>query len=806
MKRKLARSILWIVVAAGVVAAGGILFGLPLLNRHQSEGRIVLPGLSSPATVIRDEKGMAYIYAKTLHDAIMAQGFVTAQDRLFQMQLTRLLAQGRISELIGESGLPTDVRMRTIGIHRNAKRHAEILDQPTRLFIQKYLDGINAFITRRENEHPIEFKLAGIKPETWDIADTLSVLYYMAWTTSANVYSEVLAQMLIDKLGPERARELFPLNINPDDPRDEISKTASSVDMGEPLHFASDSSLMQIMETLGRGIGSNNWAVRPALSPSGKPIVADDPHLDARILPGVWHPVGIITPQLRAVGAMVPGIPGLVIGRTDRFAMGVTNNYGDCQDLYVETLDPNDHSKYKEGRESMPFESVRETYKIKDSNASAGYKEELQDIKFTRRGPVVSGKWPGLKADKIITLRWTAAETMQPKLGLEELLTARSAKEVREALRLMNFIVLNCVFADVDGAVGWHVSGRLPIRSQGDSTVPFAVKDSSDNWIGWIPFEQMPNSEDPPRGWVGTCNHKTVAADYPYYYSSHFAASYRYRRLKQLMETPGLKSVDDHWQFQRDPTNLMAQKIAPIMASSLVSHPDTKEMGQILAAWDHKDDPNQIAPTLFQFTYQNFFRLVFEDELGPQLAEAMLEQGYFWQERLQRMVMAGSSPWFDNAQTKDKTETMNDLFHAAALAAAEQLGSLLGRDRNGWTWGKAHQIEFVNPIRRSGFGKSLIGGGKHPMGGSRETLYCAWYDYCKPFDVTISASLRMVADLGDEDKVLAVLPGGVSGRTFHPHQKDQIEPFMRGDKAYWWFSDKAIKEHAKATLELRPHE
>jgi penicillin amidase len=395
---------------------------------------------------------------------------------------------------------------------------------------------------------------------------------------------------------------------------------------------------------------------------------------------------------------------------------------------------------------------------------------------------------------------------MQPKLGLEELLTARSAKEVREALRLMNFIVLNCVFADVDGAVGWHVSGRLPIRSQGDSTVPFAVKDSSDNWIGWIPFEQMPNSEDPPRGWVGTCNHKTVAADYPYYYSSHFAASYRYRRLKQLMETPGLKSVDDHWQFQRDPTNLMAQKIAPIMASSLVSHPDTKEMGQILAAWDHKDDPNQIAPTLFQFTYQNFFRLVFEDELGPQLAEAMLEQGYFWQERLQRMVMAGSSPWFDNAQTKDKTETMNDLFHAAALAAAEQLGSLLGRDRNGWTWGKAHQIEFVNPIRRSGFGKSLIGGGKHPMGGSRETLYCAWYDYCKPFDVTISASLRMVADLGDEDKVLAVLPGGVSGRTFHPHQKDQIEPFMRGDKAYWWFSDKAIKEHAKATLELRPHE
>lgn len=804
MKLKFGRAFFWIVVTVIIVAAGGILFWLPQLNQYQREGTIDLPGLSKPVTIVRDEKGMAYIYAETLYDAIMAQGFVTAQDRLFQMQLTRLLAEGRISELVGDAGKPLDIRLRTIGIHRNAKKHAEILNKNTRLFIQKYLDGVNAFIKTRPKEQQIEFKLAGINPETWEISDSLAILYFMGWTTSANMSTEIIAQMLVDKLGPERAAQLFPLNINPDDPRDEAVKPKTSTGPSKPLHFASDHSLLQYLDTLGRGIGSNNWAVSPRFSPSGKPIVADDPHLDARILPGVWYPVGIVTPQLRAVGAMIPGIPGMVIGRTDRFAMGVTNNYGDCQDLYVETVDPDDPTKYKEGSESVPFKVVRETLRIKDSSAPSSYREEPLDIRFTHRGPVVSEALPELRTDKVITLRWAAAETMGPQIGIEELLTARSSKDVHKAIRHFSHIVLNCVFADVDGNVGWHVSGKLPIRSQGDSTVPYVVKDSKDNWIGWIPFEKMPNSDNPPRGWLGTCNHKTVDSNYPYYYSSHFAASYRYRRIKQLLEAPGPKPVDEHWQFQRDPTNIMAQRVCPVMVRALVASPDTKEVGEILTKWDHRDDPSQIAPTLFQAIYTNFFRLVFENELGPRLADTMLNEGYFWQERVQSMVLAGSSPWFDHARTDNKTETMDGLFHDAALRAVKQLGSSFGSDSKDWEWGKVHQIEFVNPIRREGFGKSLLGGGRIPMGGSRETLYCAWYNYDKPFDVILSASLRMVADLGDPDKILAVLPGGVCGRTFHPHQKDQIEPYMRGDHVYWWFSDKAIKEHARHTLELKP--
>ena len=250
--------------------------------------------------------------------------------------------------------------------------------------------------------------------------------------------------------------------------------------------------------------------------------------------------------------------------------------------------------------------------------------------------------------------------------------------------------------------------------------------------------------------------------------------------------------------------NLMAREIAPIMATALLARQDTKELGEILSQWDYLDRTDLAAPTIFQAVYREFALLVFQDELGEDLAKTMLKVWYFWQERLQQMVLEGTSPWFDNVLTKDIRETRDDLFHKAAQIAAEKLRSSLGQDPKEWKWGKVHTIEFVSPIRREGFGKGLLGDGPHSFQGSGETLHRGIYAFNDPFRVTILASLRMVADLSDDDKILAVLPGGVSGRFFHPHAKDQIKTFINGEKAYWWFSDKAIQEHKKTTLLLKP--
>ena len=785
-----------------------LIAGCSSFNSFQRDGQLTLDTLGEPVSVLRDENGMPYIYAKTVDDLIRAQGFVAAQDRLFLMEVTRLLAEGRISELAGEKARQLDIRMRTIGFLRNAKKHLEILAPEEKWFFQLYVDGINAYIETREEAYPLEFKLAGIKPGPWEVEDSLAILYYMGWNSAANLKSEIVAQMLVEKLGYDKAEEIFPLNINPEDPNDTLDGMEGKrlMSSAAPLHLnlIPDDVINRLIHDGQLEIGSNNWAVAPDSSPNGKPVLANDPHLKSSILPGPWYPCGLITPDMRAIGVVIPGIPGMIVGRTDHVALGVTNAYGDAQDLYIETIDPEKEDHYLEGDSSIPFEIISETMRIKDGDSETGFKEETVTIRLTKRGPVVSHVLPGLETDKLLTARWSAFEDMGPSLGLAKILSSKNVYEVKEAIGDVKSIALNFVFADTEGNIGWQTSGSLPVREMGDGLVPFVVKDGRDNWKGRIPFSKMPSSINPEKGWVGTCNHKTIPSDYPYYYSSHLSPSYRQRRLMQLLNTPGVKTVDDHWNFQRDTMNLMAKEIAPVMAKALSSFKETEDMGEILSSWDYRDDIDKAGPVVFQSIYREFALLVFRDELGDELANTMLNNWYFWQERLGKMVAEGDSPWFDNINTEDKNETMDDLFRQAALKAKEKTGEAIGGNPESWAWGDLHQMEFVSPIRREGFGKGLLGAGSHSAPGSGETLYRGLYKFSDPFNVLMPASLRMVADLGDNDKILAVLPGGVSGRLFDPHNKDQVESYMNGDKLYWWFSDSAIKEHQVSELTLVP--
>ncbi|MGE5838830.1 MAG: penicillin acylase family protein, partial [Deltaproteobacteria bacterium] len=266
-----------------------ILFALGIsacsfLNSFQTEGTLVLPGLKAPVTVHRDEKGMAYIYAQDMHDAVMAQGFVTAQDRLFQMEVTRLVASGRICEMAGEEAVPLAIRMKTIGFLRNARKHAALLEPETRAFFQKYLDGVNAFIQLRPQEHHLEFTLAGIKPTPWSIEDSLAVFYFMSWNSAANLDTEIIAQMLVERLGPEKAKEIFPLNLNSDEAPGPEDRTAATSAIRLGLELKEDGELLAYLNDRSLRMGSNNWATGPRLSSGGKPIFANDPHLDARML------------------------------------------------------------------------------------------------------------------------------------------------------------------------------------------------------------------------------------------------------------------------------------------------------------------------------------------------------------------------------------------------------------------------------------------------------------------------------------------------------------------------------------------
>jgi penicillin G amidase len=793
------RRIFWLISIASLV----LLAGCAVLNRYPVEGTLALDGLRAPATVRRDEKGMAYIQARTLDDAMLTLGYVTAQDRLFQMTLTRLFAQGRISELAGEKGRAVDIRHRTLGLHRRAIEHARMLEPETRRWFQRYVDGVNAYIRSGEDFFPLEFKLAGISPESWSVADCLSILYYMSWSTSANLKTEIVAQMLIERLGEQKAREIFPLNVNPDDASS--LKLAADGRISENLAVGCDGRLAGFLEGAAYELGSNNWVTGPDLSSGGKPVVCNDPHLDARILPGPWYPAGLFTPENRIVGVHIPGLPLMPIFRNQHVAAGITNAYGDMQDLFVETVDPANADRYLEGSRSIPFSAIQETLKIRDKKAEGGFREEPIAIRSTNRGPVVSGVLKGLETDKVMSLRWAPYETMGPTLGVMEVVQAKSAADVRFALAHTNIIMLNFVFGDDRGNFGWHVSGRLPIRSRCGGTVPCVVTDGEDEWHGFVPFDEMPQSTNPAKGWVGTCNHHTVPHDYPYYYSSYQATSYRYRRLKELMAIPGEKTADKHWQYQRDTYNLLAEKLVPFMVPVLNQSLQTRQLAKILGQWDYRDTVDAPGATVFHAIYERFAWLTFADELGEPLARTMLRVWYFWQERFQQMVLTDDlDAWFDDTATKAVVESKQDILIRAALDAQSDLSETLGADPENWNWGDVHHHTFVSPIRRDGFGSGFLGGGTHPAPGSVDTLYRGSYAYDDPYAVIVSASLRMVADLADDDKVLAVIPGGVAGRVFHPHATDQIEAFMNGEKRYWWFSERAIAEHAQSTLRLQP--
>ncbi|MEM1132184.1 MAG: penicillin acylase family protein [Pseudomonadota bacterium] len=807
------RLIVRIVIGLVVIAVIGIAatwFLLPSLNDRQTDGELALPGLQAPVRVVRDEKAMPYIYANSMEDALRAQGFVAGQDRLFQLETAKRAASGRLAEVFGAGAddiiVNLDKEARVIGFRRIARRQLELLSPNARRSLTPYVEGLNSYITDHADTHPMAFSLAGFEPEIWTVEDLLTVVFFMGWGSAANFDAELIAHQVIQAIGEEKFQEIAPIVVNPDNPEaapseEETAATLSrwATKTGKPVVWTKGGWRQQ-----GHG-GSNNWAMSGAKSGSPAAVVTNDPHLDSRNLPGPWHPVALITPEVRVVGVSA-GLPGVVIGRNDRIAFGVTNAYADAVDLYVETIDPDNPDNYMEGDQSVPFETISETVRIKDDTAENGIREEKLDIRLTRRGPVITDHDPKASDGAVLTMRWASAEYMDGELGLDALMAATTIEEALEAIGRAHMISLNFVVGDVNGRIGRRASGTAPIRLRGNGMVPFPVVDGEDNWGGRIPAEEMPGEIDPERGWTGTANHFTAPADYPYVYTTYASPSYRYRRMSEIFNEKPTISAQESWAAQYDTLNVFARDIAPIMAAALLEDQDAdiQQIGQTLQDWNHRDDPGEVGPTLFQEVMRHFARLTYEDELGPEAVNAYLSSWYVWQERFDAMVQDGTSPWFDDIRTPE-TEDLADMIRRAGRAAQERLASDYGGNRENWRWGDVRKVRFQGPLRLNGWAGSLTGNRDVEMPGSGETVMRALYAYDKPFDSQWFASLRMTADLNDPDKVRAVLPGGAVGRTFHPHLADQLTDWTNKDaQIYWWFSDKAIEENTQSVLNLSP--
>ncbi len=793
--RLIPRLVLSLAILVLVLLAGAT-WWLWQANDFQVNGELNVSGLAGPVTVFRDERGMPYLFADDLDDLYLAQGFITAQHRLFQVLFYRELIHGRLAELIGEPGLASDRRLRLYDLPRTAARHRDMLGPDTERAMQRYAEGFNAYVREHAHEHPLELRLLGLEAEPLTVTDMLALAHFVALSQGGSYRASLVLQAIRDRLGDEAVARLLP-------PAVEGQPLPESVGRPAIADFAlGDDGFADPI-----AVGSNAWAVAPQRSASGGAILANDPHLDGRVLPGVWHPIGLAVPGVEAVGVALPGLPGLLVGRNQYVAFGVTNSYGDNQDVYVERLDPDRPEHYLDGEESRAFRIREERIAVRDVHADGGYRHETLRIRETRRGPVISDHGERV-GGRVLSLRRASADpaSWEREPGFHALWQSRNVDELEDAARRMDLFLLNLVYAGRDGSIGVRATGRVPLRADGQGVFPRTVG-AEDDWLGWLTSDQMPAERNPERGWIASANHDLRPPDAEVYYGFSFATGYRQGRLAQLLGGDDPGDTGEHWAYMLDIHNPQAEQVRPAMLAAMdrllerdPSMPGLAEVREVLAAWDLRDHRDQAAPLIYQSVYRALAWQTFEPLLGQPLARAYLSMPYLWQGRFDQLLMDGELDRWHGMSGPPR-----ELIERRALEQSlSELRTAFGPDPSRWRWGDAHRITFVSPLRTVGAGRDLFGGGSHPYSGSGETLLRAAYAQHAPYEARLHDSFRMLVDFGQADHMLANLAGGVVGRQFHAHFRDQLTDWLQGRAVPWHVGRDNVSPAARHRALLLP--
>jgi penicillin amidase len=749
----------WGLVGLIAVTAAGLGAGYLWLRQSlpQIDGEIPLAGLSAPVTVVRDQWAIPHIEAQSLRDATFAQGFVHAQDRLWQMEFQRRLGAGRLAEIVGAGALPSDRFMRTLGLYRRAAASLAHLTSETRARLDAYAAGVNAYLATRTGPLPLEFLLLRHhEVEPWSPADSLVWLRLMALDLSVNYRDELLRARLARQLSDEQIADVWP-----DYPESapvtlvELARALPAEQLAAALPGASDGAQ-----------GSNAWVLAGSRTATGAPLLANDPHLGLRA-PGVWYLAQMRAPELELVGASMPGVPGIVLGHNGRIAWGVTNTGPDTQDLFIERTDPADPARYLTPAGSAPFQVREEVIRVK------GGPPLTLRVRETRHGPVLSDLLPDaarlFRAGEVAALAWTGlAEDDRTLQALLQLNQAHDWPEFVAATRDVGTPMQNILYGDTAGHIGFIAPGRVPVRRQGDGRWPVPGWSGAYDWQGEIPFEDLPRALDPADGAFVNANNPIVPRDYPYLLTADWEPSYRARRIGQLLAGEGY-DLAAFAAMQGDQLSLLAEDLLPIMLEAEALSPKAAVAMAELQAWDRVMRPDARAPLLFAAWYRELSRLIYADELGA------LFEG-FWRVRPRFMdrILKHSRVWCDDFTTAE-TETCSALAARSLELALADLARRFGDDQAKWRWGAAHPARMAHAI----FGEQPLLAWLFDIGtasgGDSTTVNVGHYapsDERQPFASTHAASFRGLFDLADLDRSRFVAATGQSGSPLSRHYRD----------------------------------
>jgi penicillin G amidase len=780
--------ILCLVVAG---AAGGFAYWRTLRCLPQLDGTIQVPGLASKVDVRRDGRGVPHLRAQSLEALVFAQGYVTAQDRLWQMDLSRRLAFGQLAEIFGESLVPRDVENRTLGFRQAAERAVEEMDPDTKRLIAAYTGGVNAFIQSHKDSLPIEFALLRYQPRPWEPADSFGVALNMAKALNTTWPDELMRARIRSHVSPEIYADLFPDHSPYDHPVAEpvpapalpSQHTRLEPPPGQEELDPVLASLLPENQETSMGLGSNNWVLNGTHTQSGKPLLANDPHL-GHTVPSVWYMIHLKAPGLDVSGVTFPGLPLVIIGHNQRIAWGVTNTGPDVQDLYQESFNLNDPNKYLHDGEWVNAEVRQEVIKVHKGS------DYVITVRTTRHGPVISHE-----GNRDLALRWTALEPHALRFPFLKIDRAQNWSEFVEALRDFTGPEQNFVFADVDGNIGYYAPAWVPVRAPGDDgSVPSIGSTDDHDWTGYIPFESLPHAYNPPGGMIATANGRVVPDNYPYFITRKWDPGYRTERIYQLLQAKNQFTVADMLRIQTDIHPLLDVWVAKQLLSAAQARPPSNpEMQYALAqlkAWNGEAVADSAATLVCEVTRKALLERILRPKLGDDLS------GYNW---------SMSSIFLQNVLTNNWTRWLppgDADFKATLMASLEEgvraIPALVGSNsRAAWQWGPTIPLTFHHPLAGS---LPLVGSymnvGPVPQAGTQTTV--------KQTTPTVGPSMRMVVDFSDFEKSVQNITLGESGQFLSPYYKDQFDAWNNGRSFPMLFSDQAVDSGTTHLLVLEP--
>jgi penicillin amidase len=762
------------------------------------DGEVRVPGLRGKVEVVRDRWGVPHIYASDLRDLFLAQGFVHASERLFQMEFLFRLGAGRLSELFSELTLPMDRFIRTVGWNRAGRRQAERWDDRSLEMSRAFGDGIRAWLEVMPAK-PVEYQVLDAEPAIpspqEDAVLGASASVVMAWGLSRNWDHELLRAEIAERLGVDAMRALFP----------DLDTEAAVVEAGKAGGFDRVALLRDaILPPAGQG--SNNWVVDGSRTATGKPLLANDPHLAVSV-PSIWFECHLIGPGIDTAGVALPFSPGILIGHNDRIAWGFTNTEGDVQDLYLERLSA-DGSEVEYIGGAEPVTIHREQIDVRGRD-----EPEILEVRETRHGPLLDSYTVGI-ADPVVVeggirrsyaLRWVGAEHGIQPSTVFNLNTAGSWEDFRAAVHdAWPCPGQNMVYADVDGNIGYQLTGLYPIRRQGDGTVPVPGWTDAYEWEGWIPFDDLPRAFNPEDGFLCTANNKMHDESYPYVLGRDFLPPFRARRIAEMITERQTHDRDTFAAMQTDTVLLPAAAIVPHLMGVEPRNDRQKEAIGLLEGWDHDVAADSAAAALYEVWCHHIARRVLRPLLGEELFVHFYGRRQ-WTNAFQYQVLPNilaypTARWFgrNGAQARD------DVLREALASAIDELVGRLGQDMQSWRWGALHRARFAGRLAIIPDLEELFTAGVVEIGGDEQTVLQGKYEPGWSYDAVVIPSWRQILDPSDWDASVGTHTVGQSGHPAGNHFADLVALWGRGEHHPMPFTRSAVNETAEGTLRLNP--